>query len=320
MIDGLTLDQMRTFVTVAETGSFRAAAIRLSRVQSAISHSIANLEGQLGVEVFDRSGHRPVLTPEGAALLVNARDILLRVDVMRARARGIGDGVELELSLVVDSLFPLSIVGKALTHIREKFPSVAVRLSVEPMGGPLNTLLEKRCTLGIIVGEHFRDPRVALDAISSIALIAVVAPTHPLAMFALSKALEIPDLADHVQIVQSDPSPLSEGHDFGVISPQTCRVNSQDTKHALILSGLGWGRLPSWQVERDISEGNLVRLATGSLGRESQVTAETYLARRLDEPLGPAARAFSDALTKLARDVRVTQPAGIALKVRPNDR
>lgn len=56
MLDALTLDQMRIFVAIAETGSFRAAAARLSRVQSALSHAVANLEAELGVSLFDRSG------------------------------------------------------------------------------------------------------------------------------------------------------------------------------------------------------------------------------------------------------------------------
>ena len=115
MIDALTLDQLRVFAAVADTGSFRAAARQLARVQSAVSHAIANMEAQLGVRLFDRAGHRPVMTPEGQALLANARDILLRVDAMRARAQGLGEGVELELSLVVDTLYPIAQVGAAAT-------------------------------------------------------------------------------------------------------------------------------------------------------------------------------------------------------------
>ena len=69
MLDALTLDQMRTFVAVAESGSFHTAAARLSRVQSAVSHAIGNLESHLRIALFDRSGYRPTLTPEGRALL-----------------------------------------------------------------------------------------------------------------------------------------------------------------------------------------------------------------------------------------------------------
>ena len=99
MLDALTLDQIRTFAAVAEAGSFRAGAKRLSRVQSAVSHAIGNLEAELGVTLFDRSSHRPTLTSDGRALLADGRAILLKVDLMRARARGLGEGVELRLSV-----------------------------------------------------------------------------------------------------------------------------------------------------------------------------------------------------------------------------
>lgn len=175
MLDALTLDQMRALVAVADSGSFRAAATRLLRVQSAVSHAIANLENQLGVSLFDRSGHRPTLTPEGRALLEDARAILLKVDAMRARARGLGEGVELGLSIVVDTLFPIAIVGGALKALHGTYPTVGVRLSVAPLGAPLAALREGRCTLGITVGEDFRDPRIELEALSSLSFVAVAA-------------------------------------------------------------------------------------------------------------------------------------------------
>lgn len=297
MIDALTLDQLRVFAAVADTGSFRAAAKQLARVQSAVSHAIANMETQLGLRLFDRGGHRPVMTPEGQALLANARDILLRVDAMRARAQGLGEGVELELSLVVDTLYPLAQVGAALNRPRAAYPSVATRVAVLPLGGPIAGLLDGSHQLGIIAGEHFRHPRIAVQALSSVQMVAVVCATHALAARVADGApLTAPDLADHLQVVQIDPSTLSAGRDFAVLSPQTCRVSGQDTKHALILAGVGWGRLPLWLVERDLAEGRLLRLPTGSLGRGSQVATEIYLAHRIDQPLGPAARTLAAAL------------------------
>lgn len=301
MLDALTLDQLRVFAAVADAGSFRAAARQLSRVQSAVSHAIANMESELGVSLFDRQGRRPVMTPQGQALLANARDILLRVDAMRARAQGLGEGVELELPLVVDTLFPIAHVGAALCRMRAAYPSVAPRVTVLPLGGPIAALLDRSHALGIIAGEHFRDPRIAVQALSSVQMVAVVGASHALAgRVVAGQMLEPAELADHVQIVQTDASPLSQGRDFAVLSPQTCRVSGQDTKHAMILAGLGWGRLPLWQAERDLAEGRLLRLPTSSLGRGSQVAVETYLAHRIDQPLGPAARAFREALQTLA--------------------
>jgi DNA-binding transcriptional LysR family regulator len=304
MLEAISFDQLRTFVAVAECGSFRGAAAQLSRVQSAISQSIANLESQLQVKLFDRSGHRPVMTPEGDGLLANARDILLRVDAMRARAKGLGKGLELELSLTVDTLFPLPLVGAALAEVRAEHGSVGLRIAVEPLGAPLAALLERRSQVAILVGEEFRDPRVTLEAVGAIRQVAVVASRHPLGAWDSVRA-EPPDPADYLQIVQCDPSSRSDGRTFGVLSNQTCRVTTQDAKYAMILAGLGWGRLPDWQVARDLREGRLLRVPTKALGRNSEVTMEAYLARRVDEPFGPASEAFRSALLRQLRSATV---------------
>lgn len=232
-------------------------------------------------------------------LLGNARDIIVRVDVLRAKAGGFAAGVESELGIAVDTLYPMQQVGRAISQMRESFPSVSVRVQVEPLGGPLEALRQKRCALSVMVGEDFRDPRIRFDALTSIAQVAVVAAWHPLGKGKAGRSVEVLDLADHLQIVLSDPSPVSAGRDFGVISPQTCRVNTQNAKHDLILGGVGWGRLPLWLVERDLEQGRLVRLNISALGRNGEITSEAYVAHRLDEAMGPATRQLADILVGL---------------------
>ncbi|ERM01591.1 hypothetical protein Q644_20850 [Brucella intermedia 229E] len=297
MLDALTLDQIRTFVTIADSGSFRSAAQKLSRVQSGVSATIANLEVTLGVELFDRSGYKPALTPQGKVLLGNARDIILRVDVLRAQAHGFAHGVETELAISVDTLFPMQEVARAISRMRHDYPAVAVRVWSEAMGGPLDALRTSRCALAVMVGEDFRDPRIKFEPLISISQVAVVASSHPLALCHAGQQLELMDVADHLQIVLTDPSDISAGRDFGVVSSQTCRVNSQDTKHHLILGGAGWGgRLPHWLVERDLEQGTLVRLNVSAIGRNGEITSGAYLAHRRDEALGPAAQKLADLL------------------------
>ena len=48
MLDGVTLDQFRTFIAAVDEGSFSAAGRRLGRAQSVVSQTLANMEGQLG--------------------------------------------------------------------------------------------------------------------------------------------------------------------------------------------------------------------------------------------------------------------------------
>jgi DNA-binding transcriptional LysR family regulator len=302
MFDALTLDQMRAFVAVADAGSFRAAAGRLTRVQSAVSHAVGNLEDQLEVTLFDRSGHRPTLTPEGRALLADVRAILLKVDSMRARARDLGEGVELDLAIALDPQFPLGIAAAALRDLRDAYPSVGVRLWTAPLGAAIVALREGRCVLAITSAD-IPDPRIELESLSFVPRAAVAAPTHALA--ARSRAgtpLTVAELADHLQIVAEDPSPLTEGRDFGVLSPGTWRVSDNATKHALILAGVGWGSLPLWLVERDLAERRLVRVAAAEFGRLGETVVRAYLAHRTDEPLGPAARAFRQALLRRVDD------------------
>lgn len=297
MLDGLTLDQLRVLVAVAETGSFRAAAKRIRRVQSAVSHAIASLESQLGVPLFDRAGQRPVMTPEGHALLADAKAILLRTDAMRARARGLGEGVELGVSLVIDTLFPVQAVAHALAALHQAYPSVAVHLRAAPLGEPLAALRDGRCTLAITVGEEFREPRIQLEALSPVPFVAVVAAHHPLASRGdRATAIDPAELAEHVQIVLEDTTARTAGKDFGVLSTGTWRVAGQDIKHALIREGLGWGRLPLWAVEDDLAQGRLRPLDVSALGRHGRVELEAYLAHRRDQPLGPAARVLRTGL------------------------
>jgi DNA-binding transcriptional LysR family regulator len=294
MLQTLTLDQMRTFVAVAEAGSFRAAAARVSRVQSAVSHAIANLETELGVALFDRTGHRPALTVEGRALLEDARAILLRVDRLRARSRGFSEGVEIVLSLVADGLFPIDRLTTALKRMHEQFPSVSVRLAIEPLGAPLSALQEHRADLAIIVGEEFRVPEVELEVLARVPMLAVVTADHPLA--AQADHVAVADLASHLQVVLEDPTALTRGRDIGVLSPETWRVRSQAAKHALILAGVGWGRLPLWEIGRDLDRGRLVRLNAPALGQYGATPLTAFLAWRGDQALGPAARAVRDSL------------------------
>src|SRR6267154_3030960 len=108
MLDGISLDQLRIFIAAADEGSFSAAGRRLRRAQSVVSQTLANLEGQLGVKLFDRSTRFPVLTDQGRALLADARVVAGNVDRFKARAKSLAGGLEPELSAAVDVSFPAS--------------------------------------------------------------------------------------------------------------------------------------------------------------------------------------------------------------------
>src|SRR5271168_2421320 len=131
MLDGVSLDQLRTFIAAADEGSFSAAGRRLHRAQSVVSQTLANLEGQLGVRLFDRSGHLPVLTDQGRALLAAARAVAGDVDLLKAQAKSLAGGLEPELSVAVDVMFPPAPFTAAVAAFQHKFPSTLLRFDVE---------------------------------------------------------------------------------------------------------------------------------------------------------------------------------------------
>src|ERR1700761_1394074 len=137
MLDGVSLDQLRTFISAADEGSFSAAGRKLGRAQSVVSQTLANLEGQLGVKLFDRAGRSPVLTAAGEALLPEARAVAGDMDQFKARARGLAGGLEPELSVVVDVMFPTLALTCAVAAFQAEFPSTPLRLNVEALGAVL---------------------------------------------------------------------------------------------------------------------------------------------------------------------------------------
>src|SRR5688572_28592395 len=102
-----TFDQLRLFLAVVDTGSFTAAGRKVNRAVSVVSYGIANLEAQLGVTLFEREGtRRPRLTEAGAAVLAEARAIASGMDGLRAKVKGLLEGLEAEVSLAVDVMLP----------------------------------------------------------------------------------------------------------------------------------------------------------------------------------------------------------------------
>jgi DNA-binding transcriptional LysR family regulator len=258
MLDGLTLDQLRTFIAAADEGSFSAAGRKLHRAQSAISQTILTLESQLGLNLFDRSSRLPVLTPQGQAMLAEARAVTTKMDRLRAHAKSLAGGLEAELSVVVDVMFPIGVLTEAISAFQSQFPTTPLRLYVEALGAVLQPVLTGRCAFGIMGTLPIAPAHLITERLLGVRMALVAAPTHPLV--ARPGPIAMTTLAKHIQLVLTDRSDLSAGREFGVISPRTWRIADLGAKHAFLLAGLGWGSMPQNVVETDIATGKLVPL------------------------------------------------------------
>jgi DNA-binding transcriptional LysR family regulator len=288
MMDALSLDQIHVLLTVVEQGSFSGAARRLNRAQSAITYAVQKLEDQLGTPLFDRSSYRPTLTEAGRALLPAARRIATEVGAFKAQAHGMAQGLEAELSLVVDALFPMALLLEALRAFSAAFPSVTPRVYVEALGGSAALVLDGTCTLGLL--PAFFSDFDALDRVMmlSVEMRAVAAPSHPLA--GLDGPATTDTLRDHVQLVLTDRSRLSGERDHGVVSQRIWRVGDLGAKHTMLRAGLGWGAMPMHMIEDDLRQGRLRLIARDPEPERAAVTIPMCCARLETAVLGPAAR------------------------------
>ena len=299
MLDGVSLDQLRTFIAAVDEGSFSAAARKLNRVQSAVSGWVSGLEDQIGVVLFDRSGRFPKLTPEGVLLLADARNIVSGVDTLKARAKLMAAGLETELSVVVDVFFPTALVSAAAKAFASQFPLTPLRLFVEGLGAAYQPVLDGRCSLGILSTlPSLTFPSLVSERLGEVPLVSVAAASHPLACF--DQRIPRRELAKHVQLVLTDRSDLMAGKDYGVASPSTWRLADLSTKYAFLKDCLGWGGMPLHMVQKDIAEGTLVVLDVDDMPRTGfMLTMSAY--HQASEPPGPAGRWLIDHL-KMSRE------------------
>jgi DNA-binding transcriptional LysR family regulator len=183
MLDAVSLDQLRTFIAAVDEGSFSAASRKLLRAQSVVSDTIANLEDQIGVQLFDRSGRYPKLTPEGSVLLRDARSIITNVDLLKARAKGMSAGLEPELSVVIDVFYPIDAVTQVATEFRQKYPGVALRIYVEALGGAIKPVLEGQCSIGVVGSLPVIPDTLTFERLPGITFLMVAARDHALTSY-----------------------------------------------------------------------------------------------------------------------------------------
>ena len=285
MYDPVTLDQLRAFVAVVQEGSFSAAARKLKRVQSAVSTSMANLEAQLDVPIWDRSTKVAKLTEQGRAVLASAQRVLEEVDGLKRLTAGLAGGLEPSVSLCLDAFFPLTALLELCAAFATEFPAVDLRIDSQVMSAVSARVLDGTATLGVASPPGLA-PALERQALAPIRMVSVVSPTHPLA--AQRGAIPTRRFADAIQLVLSERSDAGVA-DQAVLSPRTWRVADLHTKHMMLRAGLGWGNLPEHVVRDDLRRGTLVRIQPAAWGKDEHTLHLSAIHRR-DATFGPAHR------------------------------
>jgi DNA-binding transcriptional LysR family regulator len=288
MLDGVTLDQIRTFIAATDEGSFSGAGRRLKRAQSVVSKTLANLEGQLGVKLFDRSTRFPVLTDHGRALLAEARAVAGDLDLFRARAKSFAGGLEPELGVAVDIMFPVEVLTATVAAFQKQFPATLLKFDVDS-SAVVEPVLEGRCAIGIVGSWSLVPPQLTCEALFKVRFAMVVSPQHPLATY--RQPIPPSVVAKYVQLVHINPADIAPAYGTVKRSQRIWHLSHVGAKLAFLRAGLGFGGLPIHMLEEDLACGTLVEITLAAMPPPVHELAMSAI-YRTDNPPGPAGRWF----------------------------
>ncbi|WP_431281236.1 LysR family transcriptional regulator [Humitalea sp. 24SJ18S-53] len=299
MLDGLTLDQLRIFVAVADTGSFSAAGVAVQRVQSAVSQSVRALETTLGLQLFDRTLKKPRLTDAGRTVLADARRVIGDAETLRGRASSIANGLEPELTLSLSQLLERQTSMDVMRELSQTFPNLPVRLLTGGIAAPERYLRAGTVELAIFPLGLTDATDLETEFLVDVPLVPVVAASHPLA--ALPGPLSRDALSTHVQLVLTDTL-TPEDWSLGVVSHLVWRFADMNTRLAFLLNGFGWCNMPLHLVAPHIASGVLKRLVL------KQRNGFVMQLHAVHHPARPPGRAGRWLIERLRERLAVAEP------------
>ncbi|HEY8119247.1 MAG TPA: LysR family transcriptional regulator [Methylophilaceae bacterium] len=254
----LSLESLEVLDAIARKGSFAAAAESLYRVPSAITYSIRQLEDDLGVKLFDRSGHRAELTEAGAELLREGRNLLRAAGELEARVKRVATGVETELGIAISDLFRIDAIFNILQEFYQQGFGTRIRIMQEVYGGSWDALVTGRADISIgAPGDGPSGGGYSTKPIGTLEFQFAVAPFHPLA--SLAEPLQNQDILQYCSISAADSSRNLPPRTSGILSGQdVLTVPDMYSKLQAQIGGLGVGYLPKYLAEKYAENNKLV--------------------------------------------------------------
>jgi len=288
------LEGMATFVAVAETRGFRAAAARLGITGSAVSQAIRRLEARLGVPLVQRTTRSVRLTEAGDRLYAAVRPALEEVRVAVAAAGELSDEpqgtLRLHLTMGAESYFTGPLLGGFLAA----HPHVRLELAVSEASVDI---VAEGYDAGVRLGEVIDRDMIAVPVSGDIRLVVVAAPAyfarHP-------KPMHPRDLADHECIAWHATPDASlyrwefseSGRNFSVAVPARVITTDPAINIRVALAGMGVTMVREDRVRDAIAKGDLVP----ALEEFSGSFPGYYLYYPQRRHASPALRAFVDYL------------------------
>ena len=272
-----TLDQLEVLEAIERTGSFAGASRELHRVPSAISYAVKSLEDQLGVTLFERAGNRTHLTAAGRRLLEEARRVLEAGRDLERVAQELRDGWEPDLHVVVDGVYPMEPIARAMRMFAAEGIPTRLRVDVEYQEGVPARWASERADLMLILDFDPEGDPLVIEPLPSLEMVLVGAPEH--------ETVELV-VKDSSPRFDKEPRPGFEG------AAQVVFLSDFHSKRLALVEGAGFGWVPEHLVAQDLAGGPLQLVERDP----NRWTYTPSLVSRAGAPLVRAARRFQELL------------------------
>lgn len=254
----ITLRQLEVFAEVLKSGSTTQASQMLALSQSAVSAALADLERQLGVQLFDRVGKRLVVNEHGRLLYPRAVALLEQaVDIQQLFRNDNG-----ALRVYASSTIGNYILPAIIARYRRDFSRLPLELSVGNSQDVINAVIDFRVDMGLIEGPC-HTAEIVTEPWLEDELVVFAAPDSPL----LSQPVTLASLAAAPWILRERGSGTREIVDYQLLSHlPTFQLgmelgNSEAIKHA-VRHGLGISCLSRRVIAEQLASGSLVEVVT----------------------------------------------------------
>lgn len=282
---------------VQRSGTLTEAATRLHLTQSALSHSIRKLEGQLGTEIWHREGRRLRPTQAGNALLALANRILPQLEqaehLLRDYARGQRGLLRIGMECHPCYQWLLKIVGPFL----RQWPDVDVDVKQEFQFGGIGALFNHEIDV-LVTPDPLERPGLRFTPVFDYEQVLAVAPGHPLAKRAFVHPEQLSDQTLICYPVEKDRLDIYQQF----LSPARCLpgrhkvIETTDIMLQMVAAGRGVAALPGWLVAEYSPRLPLVSLRLGEEG----ISKRIFLGMRADD----AEPAYLASFINLAKGTR----------------
>ena len=290
----VTLDQARTLDAFAREGTLQAAAKALRKTHPAVVYALKQLETQTGLTLFDRSGYRTRLTPEGQAVLGHCRSMIDAATALETTCAILHSGWEPVLRVVFDAIVPLAPFLETVREVRAAKAPTRVMLSVDSLDGVEARFEAQQAQLMVTLLDVTSRPGQEVHALPKIRARLVAHRSHPLARVAhVTRDM----LEEHVLLTVRGSHPALHMATAALDSQSTVHLSDFHAKKAAILEGLGFGWLPEWLAASELKKGELQVVPLTPASATVHVFAPRLVTRGT---LGHAGRALVRALRRNA--------------------